>query len=191
MKTLLISACTAALLLSAGAASAQTGPRAQGLDTDRDGRVSQAEFLSRLDRMAAVDANRDGSITPDERRAAMQARVVQRRDSAFDRLDANDDGAVSREEFSARAEQAPRARMARQTMRRMAARRGAMARASVRTERTVDLAQARERMSQAFARLDKDGDGYLTAEERRDGAMERRQNRREMRRPSPTAATSE
>lgn len=191
MKTLLISACTAALLLSAGAASAQS-QRGQRLDADQDGRVSRAEFLSRLDRMAAVDANRDGSITPDERRAAMQARAAQRRDAAFDRLDANSDGAISRAEFEARpqrAERAARARMSGQQVRRM--HRGPAAATSARADRTVDLGQARERMSQTFARLDKDGDGYLTVEERRAGAMERRQHRREMRRPSPAAPTSE
>lgn len=191
MKSVLISACAAALLLTAGAASAQTAtsaaPRAQRLDADQDGRISQAEFLSRLDRRAAADADRDGSITPDERRAAMQAHVAQRRDAAFDRLDGDNDGSISRAEFEARPERAPRARMARQHVRRMA-HRGAVARAAARADHTVDLSQVRERMSQAFARLDKDNDGYLTAEERRAGAMERRQHRREMRRPSAPAS---
>lgn len=186
MKTVLISACAAALLLTAGAASAQTAPRAQRLDADQDGRISQAEFLLRLDRMAAVDANRDGSITPDERRAAMQTRVAQRRDAAFGRLDANSDGSISRAEFEARPERAPRARMGGQQARGM--HRGHAARAGMQADRTVDLGQARERMSQTFARLDKDNDGYLTAEERRAGAMERRQHRREMRRPSTPAS---
>lgn len=186
MKTVLISTCAAALLLTAGAASAQS-PRGQRIDADQDGRVSQAEFLSRLDRPAAADANRDGSITPEERRAAMQARVAQRRDAVFDRLDADNDGAITRTEFETRPERAPRARMGGQQARRM--HRAHAARAGMAGDRTVDLSQARERMVQTFARLDKDGDGYLTAEERRAGAMERREHRREMRRPS--AATSE
>lgn len=134
MKTVLISACAAALLLTAGAASAQTAPRAQRLD------------------------------------------------AAFDRLDGDNDGSISRAEFEARPERAPRARMGGQQARRM--HRGHAARAGMQADRTVDLAQARERMIQTFARLDKDNDGYLTAEERRAGAMERRENRREMRRPS-------
>lgn len=192
MKTVLISACAAALMAVAGAATAQTPAPAVAprIDADRDGRVSQAEFLSRLDRMAARDANGDGSITADERRAAIQARRVERRDAVFARLDADSDGSISRAEFEARPERAPRARMGGQHMRRMA-RHGAMGRAAARADRTVDLAQARERMTQAFARLDKDGDGYLTAEERRESRMERRQHRREMRRPSPAAPTSE
>lgn len=191
MKTVLISACAAALLLTAGAASAQSPQRASRIDADADGRVSQAEFLSRLDRMAAADADRDGSITPDERRAAMQVRVAQRRDAAFTRLDADRDGAISRAEFDARsqaAERGPRARM-NHGARRM--HRGGAADAPARAERSVDLAQVRERMTQAFARLDKNSDGYLTAEERRDGRMQRREHRREMRRPSPTAPASE
>lgn len=188
MKTVLITACAAALLLTAGVASAQSPQRASRIDADADGRVSRAEFLSRLDRMAAADADRDGSITPDERRAAMQARVAQRRDAAFTRLDADRDGSISRAEFDARPDRAPRARM-NQSARRM--HRGPADQASPRGDRTIDVAQARERMTQAFARLDKDGDGYLTAEERRDGRMQRREHRRDMRRPSPTAPASE
>ena len=185
MKTLLISTCAAALLLTVGAASAQSqrGPR---IDADQDGRISQAEFLSRLDRRAAADANRDGSITPDERRAAMRTRAAERRAAAFERLDADKDGVISRAEFEARpqrAEGGPRTRMGQARMHR---RPGAAA--SSHAGRTVDLLQARERMVQTFARLDKDGDGYLTAEERRAGAMERSQHGREMRRPSAPAS---
>lgn len=189
MKTVLISACAAALLLTAGAASAQSSQGGQRIDADGDGRISHTEFLSRLDRMVVVDADRDGSVTPDERRAAGQARMAQRRDAVFARLDANSDGSISRDEFEARPQRAaaaPRAGMARQHVRRMAHRR-----AAVMADRTVDIAQVRERMSRTFARLDKDGDGYLTAEERRAGAMERRHHRRDMRRPSPAASGSE
>lgn len=189
MKTTLFTACAAALLLTAGAASAQ-GPnsaaqRTSRVDADGDGRISQAEFLSRLDRMTSADADRDGSITPDERRAAGQARMAQRRDAAFARLDANSDGSVSRAEFDARPERAGRARMG-QARRAMHGAQGAP-----RAERTVDVAQARVRMTEAFARLDKDGDGYLTAEERHTGRTEHRQNRRGMRHASPAAPASE
>lgn len=192
MKTVLITACAAALLLSAGAVSAQSPQRASRIDADADGRVSRAEFLSRLDRMAAADADHDGSITPDERRAAMQTRVAQRRDAAFTRLDADRDGSISRAEFEARSQgvdRASRARMGGHGARRM--HRSPEGATSPRGERTIDVAQARERMSQAFARLDKDNDGYLTAEERRAGRMERGQHRRDMRRPSPAAPASE
>ena len=41
-------------------------------DTNKDGAVSRAEFLAAHDaHFAKVDANKDGSITPDERKAAM------------------------------------------------------------------------------------------------------------------------
>lgn len=192
MKTTLFTACAAALLLTAGAASAQ-GPdsaaqRTSRVDADGDGRISQAEFLSRLDRMTSADADRDGSITPDERRAAGQARMAQRRDAAFARLDANSDGSVSRAEFDARPERAGRGRTGQG---RRAMHRGQGAQGAPRAERTVDVAQARVRMTEAFARLDKDGDGYLTAEERRTGRTEHRQNRRGMRHASPAAPASE
>ncbi|HRO32589.1 MAG TPA: EF-hand domain-containing protein [Brevundimonas sp.] len=167
MKTIVTAACTAALLLTAGVAAAQqTTPqnapaRMARVDADRDGRLSQAEYLARFDRMAAMDANGDGVVSADERRAAMQARRGQQRTAAFDRLDADKDGVISRAEFEARPDRAPRARM----MRRQGPRRGG----------DLNLAQARERAVQAFARMDRDGDGYVSADERRQSRQERRQ----------------
>lgn len=53
------------------------------MDGDRDGRVSLAEAnAAALQRFDRVDANRDGTITPDERqaaRAALRARMMERR----------------------------------------------------------------------------------------------------------------
>lgn len=166
MKIILTAASAAALLLTAGAASAQTAPtqnaptRIARVDADRDGRLSQAEFLARFDRMAAMDANGDGVVSADERRAAMQARRAQQRAAAFDRLDADKDGVISRAEFETRPDRAPRARM----MRRQGPRGG-----------DLNLAQARERAVQAFARMDRDGDGYVSADERRQSRQDRRQ----------------
>ena len=191
MKILLISTCAAALVAVAGIAVAQSPQPAPRAAAAADGRISRAEFLSRLDRMAAADANRDGSVTPDERRAAMQTRAAERRGAVFARLDANSDGSISRAEFDARpqrAEGGPRGRRGHGEGR---MHRGSNREAGQRGGQTVDLAQARERLTQTFTRLDKDGDGYLTAAERRDGRTERRQDRRGMHRPSPTAPASE
>jgi len=192
MKTALTTACAVALMLAAGVASAQSTQRASRADADADGRISRAEFLSRLDRMTAADANRDGSITADEHRAARQAQVAQRRAAAFARLDANSDGAISRAEFDARpqrAEGGAHERGGDRQGRRM--HRGSEAHAEARGDQAVDIAQVRERMTQAFTRLDKNGDGYLTAEERRDGRTQRGGHRGEMRRPSSAAPVSE
>jgi hypothetical protein len=58
-----------------GALMARFGARAfAALDADRDGRVSRAEANARaLARFDRVDANRDGTITLDERRSAREA----------------------------------------------------------------------------------------------------------------------
>jgi hypothetical protein len=58
-----------------GAMMARFGARAfEAMDADKDGRVSRAEAsahaVARFDR---VDANHDGTITPEERRAAREA----------------------------------------------------------------------------------------------------------------------
>ncbi|HEY0103433.1 MAG TPA: hypothetical protein VGB60_08195, partial [Brevundimonas sp.] len=69
-NTIIIAAAMA--VLAAGAAAAQQAPAARGLraDTDGDRRISQSEFVARrVDRLTAADANRDGSVTADERRA--------------------------------------------------------------------------------------------------------------------------
>ncbi len=43
-------------------------------DTNRDGKVSQAEMQSAaLQHFDRADANRDGQVTPEERRSARQA----------------------------------------------------------------------------------------------------------------------
>jgi Ca2+-binding EF-hand superfamily protein len=191
-KTLLIGGL-AALTLVGGAAVAQQAPTAsRGLaraDTDGDGRLSQAEFVARrVDRLGAADANRDGSVTAEERRAAWTARRAERRTGAFDRLDADKDGMISRAEFEApRAARADRPARAGRPMARAA-----------RMDRTVSIAEAQAKAQQAFARLDADGDGFLTADEQRAGRaamrqqrMERRAERRAARQASPQPPASE
>jgi hypothetical protein len=43
-------------------------------DTDKDGAVSQAEFMAAaMQRFDRADANHDGTVTRDERKAAFQA----------------------------------------------------------------------------------------------------------------------
>lgn len=194
-KTLLVGGLAALTLggALAGAAIAQQAPqdrpaRALRADTDGDSRISQAEFVgARLQRLTALDADRDGSVTAEERRAVRQARSAQRADARFDRLDANDDGSISRAEFDARKE--TRA----ERPRRMRAHRGhgpaRMARMEARGP--VVLAEARVKAEQAFARLDGDHDGYVTADERRAGRQALREQRRERvaeRRAQPQAS---
>ncbi len=92
-KTLLAGGLAALSLAVAGAAAlaqqqptspAPTphGPRAARDDADGDGRVSRAEFVdARLSRLTAADADHNGTVTPEERHAAMQAHRAERSES--------------------------------------------------------------------------------------------------------------
>ena len=107
-KTLMLGGLAALTLAAAGGvALAQQAPagvpqRHARADTDNDGRISQAEFVQqRVQRLTASDANRDGTVTVEERQAAMQTRRAERNASHFARLDADSNGAISRREFDA------------------------------------------------------------------------------------------
>ena len=78
--------------------------RLKAADTNADGLISRAEAAA-LPRLAAhfdaIDANRDGQVSPDELRAAHAAH--RGKGGMFQRADANNDGRVSQQEFIARA----------------------------------------------------------------------------------------
>ena len=172
-KTLLVGGLVALTLAgAAGVASAQQPPasaRAMRADTDGDSRLSLAEFVGqRVQRLIAIDADRDGSVTADERRATMQARMASRADARFDRLDADDDGAVSR------ADHGPRPMHARR-----GPARGHRGMARMEARGPVVIAEVQSRAEQAFARLDADHDGFITAVEGRAGRQAMREHRRE------------
>lgn len=195
-KTLLVGSLAALTLACAGGvAFAQQAPaRAMRPDTDGDNRISQSEFVGqRVQRLTALDADRDGSVTAEERRVAMQARRAGRAEARFDRLDADNDGSISRAEFDAagavraggRADRGPR-RM------RGPGGRGDMGRMQARGP--VVIADVQTRAELTFARLDVDRDGYITAEEGRAARQTLREHRRERRAPrqaSPQATASE
>lgn len=183
-KTLLIGGLAALMLASAGAAVAQQAPaRPLRADADGDSRLSQAEFVGqRMQRLTAIDADRDGSVTADERRAAMQARMAGRADARFDRLDADDDGTVSRAEFDAAREAGREARADRGPRPMRAHRgpaRGQRGMAGREARGPVVIADVQTRAEQAFTRLDVDHDGFVTAAEGRAGRQAMREHRRE------------
>ncbi|MEH3037414.1 MAG: ca2+ sensor protein [Sphingomonas adhaesiva] len=121
MKTPIILASLAATLLS-GAAAAQTPPPSRD---DADRVVTRQDAAAQADRrFAAMDTNRDGKISPDERRAFHEARRAEReakrgahrggkdrewtqaqfRERAlkrFDRIDTNHDGRIDPQEREA------------------------------------------------------------------------------------------
>lgn len=188
-KTLFVGGLAALTLATAGgvAIAQQTPARpapALRADTDGDNRISQAEFVARrMQRLTAADADRDGSVTHEEMRATAQARRAERGAARFDRLDADKDGSISRAEFDAHHGARAQARDGRGGMRGGhgggrghgpgGAGAGAMGAGG-----PVVIAQARANAEQAFARMDANSDGYVTADERRAGRMTMREHRR-------------
>jgi len=77
--------------------------RFQAMDTNKDGRISRAEFKGPSDVFASVDADHDGSITKPEATRAYLAFVgllsLQEKAKAFRTMDANKDGQLSQAEF--------------------------------------------------------------------------------------------
>jgi len=160
--------------------------------------VTQADFVQRrVERLRVADANRDGTVTADEMRAAGQAKRAEQRSAMFDRLDTNRDGSISRAEF-----EAPRATGQRGPRAEHAGRghRGGMHRGAQRVGRggegrfPIVIADAERKATEAFTRLDANRDGTLTVEERRAGMQTRRaemrQKRQERRQAAPAASPS-
>lgn len=182
-KTLLAGALAALTVAAAGGvALAQQSPdrpqaRALRADADGDQRLSRAEFVeARVRRLAAADADRDGSVTREERRAAHQARRAGRADARFERLDADNDGVISKAEFDARRERRAEARADRGPRR---AHRGPAGAGRMADRGPVVIAEVQARAEAGFARMDADSDGYITAAERQAARADRRQHRRE------------
>lgn len=207
MKTLILSA--GLTLAVAGAAAAQSTPQnapqnapiAGKLDRDGDRRVSLAEMQAKAaERFARLDANGDGRLTRDERKAGRQAaradRVrsrTERLNAVFARRDADRDGYLGQAEAPRRLQPnfarfdadrdgrltAAELQAGRQAM--AAERRaGGKARAEGRTGADVDRdgvvtrAEMDAQVRARFARLDVDRDGFVTRDERRAGRAGRR-----------------
>lgn len=111
MNRYLLSAFAAGTICSGSLALAQVlppPPRGSGhmlfevMDGNKDGVVTRSEVSSALEqRFAALDTNRDGSISPEERKAARDKMRERRTDERFAMIDANHDGQLSRAEFGA------------------------------------------------------------------------------------------
>jgi len=91
LKTALI-ASTAVLLMAAG-------PKA---DTNQDGQVTKAEFTEAAKtHFFTADTDGDGFLTETERKAYHEIKKNAMKDKRFEKLDANGDGAISRDEMDA------------------------------------------------------------------------------------------
>ncbi len=189
-KTLGGVAAIAILTVFSGVAVAQTAAPQRPARAAMAQPVTQADFVARrVERLRAADADRNGTVTAEEMRAAAQAKRAGARNAMFDRLDANKDGAISRAEFDA-----PRA----EGQRAGRGHGGGMHRGAQRMGRSgegrapIVIAEAERRATETFTQLDADHNGTLTLEERRAGMQARRVEMRQKRieRRAPAASPS-
>ena len=74
----------------------------QEMDTNHDGKISQAEIDAfEAARAAEIDANHDGKITADELQAFHEKERAKREAAMLARMDTNGDGVVSVQEYEA------------------------------------------------------------------------------------------
>lgn len=168
MNSIKITAGLAALGL-AGPAFAQGG--AERVQQDQTRAEAEARAAAAFDRM---DTNRDGVLSPEERRAAgeqMRARFAERRAERMASLTDEQRAAIAER----RAARGGEARQGRRGGEARAERRGGEGR---RAQEPVGRDQFVARALERFDRLDRDSNGIVTAEERRAASAERRAARR-------------
>ena len=196
MKKMIVLGGVAVLAMS-GAALAQTDSDGQrGWRMDPNARLSQTEFVDRrIARLTAMDANGDGVVAREEMQAQRQARMAERRSQMFERMDADSDGSITRAEYDAAHAQRMEQRAERgEAGERRGGRghRGAH-RMGMRLDRDgqgVNIEQARQRATEQFARMDADGDGFVTGAEMR-AQHEARRAERQARRAERRAQAAE
>lgn len=103
-KKLIAMATLGAALFAGGLAVAQSNPemakpiRGWMADIGKDGTMTKAELTTKLQtRFAALDTNKDGKVTPEERKAAMEKRF----DEHFAKMDTDHNGQLSKTELKA------------------------------------------------------------------------------------------
>ena len=196
MKKMIVLGGVAVLAMS-GAALAQTGNDGQrGWRMDPNARVSQAEFVDRrVARLTTMDANSDGVVAREEMQAQRQARMAERRSQMFERMDADSDGSITRAEYDAAHAQRMEQRAERGEAGERRGGRGHRGghRMGMRLDRDgqgVNIEQARQRATEQFARMDADGDGFVTGAEMR-AQHEARRAERQARRAERRAQAAE
>ena len=188
MKTQIRLLVAAAALagLGGGAVLAQEAPRARP-DANGDRILTRAEATAHAEAMfARMDVNGDGRLSPEDR----EERRERRAGETFTRMDADNSGTISRAEWD-RAGELREARRAQRQERRANAsdaevgrafrgqRRGRMgmamlAQADRDGDRSVSRAEFLEVAGQRFARMDANGDGNVTQDERSAARPQRR-----------------
>ena len=198
-KTFLTGLSVIALAAVAGVATAQVPPAGAAAPYQARGeanrQMTRAEFVdTRVARLTALDANRDGTVSVEERQAGMQARQAERADARFAKLDANGDGSISRAEFdaghAARPDRGPRAERAgnreghrggaRHAMR-GPGRPGAEGRGPGRERGPVVISDVAAKLGERFDKMDANRDGVISADERRTAMTAHRAERQAQR----------
>ncbi|WP_295196101.1 EF-hand domain-containing protein [uncultured Brevundimonas sp.] len=178
-----------ALAAAAGAATAQVPPAGATAPHQARGepnrQMTRADFVdARIARLTALDTNRDGTVSVEERAAAMQARRAERAGDRFAKLDANGDGSISRAEFdaghAARPDRGPRAARAGDREGRHGGAHHAM-RGQGRERGPVVIAEASAKLGERFDKIDANRDGVISADERRAVMSAQREQRQERR----------
>ena len=216
-KTILAAGVAVVAILTAGSAMAQQAPgRGARIDTDGDGRLSRAEFVdARIAHLTAIDANRDGSISAEERQSGIDTRRNQRVSARFETLDSDGNGSISRDEFTAAREmRGDRAERGGHRMRQgghHGGPRGGWGRGrgghggergpNAEARGPLVIADVSARLTTGFDRVDANHDGFITREDRaavRDTMRAQRGERRAAmmarraaRMASPSATASE
>jgi Ca2+-binding EF-hand superfamily protein len=175
MKHFLIASTATLAFAGAGVAFAQAAPQPMQMKHERmAGPQTRGDVQAHVQAMfAKLDANRDGFIDKTEVEAIktqMHARKAQRtqaggeqrRAKAFDRIDANHDGNISRDEFAS----VPRhhGMMMRAAMAGMGGK--MFDRADLDKDGRVSLAEAQQAALVRFDAMDLNHDGTVTAQER-------------------------
>lgn len=176
-----------ALAAVAGAATAQTppAPPAAAMAAPHHARhapaapQTRAAYVdARVARLTALDANHDGVVSVEERRAGQAAHRASWIDARFAKMDANGDGMISRAEFDAAA--------AAQTQR--GARMGWHGRPGAeRQAGPIAISDVAAKLGQRFDAMDSNRDGVISPEERRAARAAHRAERPGRRAPRPAA----
>lgn len=178
-------------LVAAGAAYSQNADR-RGLDANADGNITRAEATAAAEaRFARADANADGQLTAADRAASRERRSAE----MFSRLDADNNGSISRAEWDARGEQMrERRERIRESHRADGEHRGhgmrgmggreqramrMMRSADSNNDQAIDRAEFTAVATRRFDAIDSNNDGIITAAERDAYRVEMRQRMRE------------
>ena len=154
---------TTALTTTLGLA-ALARPVLESADTNKDGHITQTEFEAAGNtRFAKMDTDGNGLVTDSERRAYFENMRALRRAETFAKIDSNNDGFISKSEFEAHSQARSQERRQKRQARTEQIRR--LKRPDTNGDGMLSRDEHNQAMQARFARMDKDGDGVLSAQE--------------------------